>query len=92
MNSTIADLATLGKLFEEHRIRLLAMVDRRIRRAANEAQRRERNDGQFVKRDVVHDPVKETRPAIPGMGTGRCRCRATTAGLIWLIMAGRFRK
>jgi len=30
MNSTIADLAALGKVFEQHRVRLLAMVDRRM--------------------------------------------------------------
>lgn len=30
MNSSIADLALLGQLFEEHRPRLLAMVDRRL--------------------------------------------------------------
>ena len=30
MSSSIADLALLGKLFEEHRPRLLAMVQRRM--------------------------------------------------------------
>ena len=46
-----------------------------------EAQRRERNDGQFAKRASFTRSVKEMEPAIPGHGTGPPRVSAGTAGL-----------
>jgi hypothetical protein len=39
----------------------------------SKAQRRERSTGQFVKRVSFTRSVKEEKPAIPGLGTGRCR-------------------
>jgi RNA polymerase sigma-70 factor (ECF subfamily) len=75
--TTVTDLANLGKLFEEHRPRLLAMLRRRI-----DPKLRVRLDPE----EVLHDAFLEA-----GRRWSRCKAQAALTPYAWLFGLARER-